>query len=374
MDSDNEENGAPKAVEEENISSLDNMVPIISSTEYNHTLLSSCAANQMAIKNPHFDYLSLVSSSSSSSSSSSASESSSSNIANLDPDLLCFRHEVRLSGHKNVQTDIKEAVFWGEEQSWSIQAINSLISSEISNKNTQDTSISSASSSFHRITEGIKTGRKGYIVSGSDDGSAYIYDRATGLLVGTVAADSDVCNCVQPHPNLPLLATSGIENVIRLWAPVKPVVEPGISVSVEPPSTTTTTNPPTRRRMGRGPAEPLPFRSRILLDKDILYRTMTRNADESDNDNQLSIPIGLLRSIFQSMHRRRTNPTATTTTTTATTGTTTTETTAPTVNEADTDTNNEEEAEEFMQAILEQQDTDDEDDGDAPGESACRTQ
>ena len=28
-------------------------------------------------------------------------------------------------------------------------------------------------------------------------------------------ADEDVANCVKPHPSLPLLATSGIESVIR---------------------------------------------------------------------------------------------------------------------------------------------------------------
>ena len=28
-----------------------------------------------------------------------------------------------------------------------------------------------------------------------------------------------MANCVQPHPSLPVLATSGIENVVRLWRP-----------------------------------------------------------------------------------------------------------------------------------------------------------
>lgn len=34
-----------------------------------------------------------------------------------------------------------------------------------------------------------------------------------------LAADEDVANCVQPHPHLPVLATSGIDTVVRLWAP-----------------------------------------------------------------------------------------------------------------------------------------------------------
>lgn len=40
-----------------------------------------------------------------------------------------------------------------------------------------------------------------------------------GAPVKVLAADEDVANCVQPHPHLPVLATSGIDTVVRLWAP-----------------------------------------------------------------------------------------------------------------------------------------------------------
>jgi hypothetical protein len=40
-----------------------------------------------------------------------------------------------------------------------------------------------------------------------------------GAPVKVLAADEDVANCVQPHPHLPVLATSGIDSVVRLWAP-----------------------------------------------------------------------------------------------------------------------------------------------------------
>ena len=33
-------------------------------------------------------------------------------------------------------------------------------------------------------------------------------------------ADEDILNIVQPHPTLPIVATSGIEDVIRLWGPM----------------------------------------------------------------------------------------------------------------------------------------------------------
>ena len=40
-----------------------------------------------------------------------------------------------------------------------------------------------------------------------------------GDIVKVLEADEDVANCVRCHPSLPVLATSGIESVVRLWAP-----------------------------------------------------------------------------------------------------------------------------------------------------------
>ena len=58
--------------------------------------------------------------------------------------------------------------------------------------------------------------------AGSDDGRVFIYDAASGAAVAALRADEDVANCVAPHPSLPVLATSGIESVVRLWAPLAP--------------------------------------------------------------------------------------------------------------------------------------------------------
>ncbi|GMF45015.1 unnamed protein product [Phytophthora lilii] len=81
----------------------------------------------------------------------------------------------RYIGYCNVQTDIKEAAFFGKNDA--------------------------------------------YIIAGSDDGRALVWDKATGELVNAIEADADIVNCVQPHPYDACLATSGIENVIRLWTP-----------------------------------------------------------------------------------------------------------------------------------------------------------
>lgn len=82
----------------------------------------------------------------------------------------------RFCGHCNLYTDIKEANFFGSQSQ--------------------------------------------FIVAGSDDGACFIWDKKTTNLVKAVHGDMQVLNCVQPHPNLCLLATSGIEPLVKLWSPI----------------------------------------------------------------------------------------------------------------------------------------------------------
>eukprot|EP00002_Diphylleia_rotans_P029196 TRINITY_DN5932_c0_g1_i3.p2 TRINITY_DN5932_c0_g1~~TRINITY_DN5932_c0_g1_i3.p2 ORF type:complete len:298 (-),score=51.26 TRINITY_DN5932_c0_g1_i3:171-1064(-) len=92
-----------------------------------------------------------------------------------DPAPIIDSHRMRFSGRINERTDIKEACFFG---------------------------------------------RKGdYIVAGSDDGCVYAWERQTGALVNVFAASSDIINCVQGHPFDPLLAVSGIEDVVKIYSP-----------------------------------------------------------------------------------------------------------------------------------------------------------
>lgn len=63
-------------------------------------------------------------------------------------------------------------------------------------------------------------GRDEYIAAGSDCGSLLIWERESGALIKGFEADSNILNCVQPHPSVMLLATSGIEHVIRFWEPL----------------------------------------------------------------------------------------------------------------------------------------------------------
>ena len=64
-----------------------------------------------------------------------------------------------------------------------------------------------------------------YILSGSDCGHIFGWERATGRLILLLEADRHVVNCVQPHPLDPILASSGIDYNVKLWAPMKPEID-----------------------------------------------------------------------------------------------------------------------------------------------------
>ena len=84
-----------------------------------------------------------------------------------------FDFDVMFSGHCNTTTDIKEANFFGDN----------------------------------------------YIVAGSDDGHFFAWDRTTTNVVRMMTGDESIVNCLQPAPNSCMLATSGIDRVVRLWTP-----------------------------------------------------------------------------------------------------------------------------------------------------------
>ena len=60
-----------------------------------------------------------------------------------------------------------------------------------------------------------------FILSGSDCGHIFGWERATGKLVLLLEADRHVVNCIQPHPFDPILASSGIDYNVKLWTPTK---------------------------------------------------------------------------------------------------------------------------------------------------------
>ncbi|KAJ5086127.1 hypothetical protein N7532_010898 [Penicillium argentinense] len=57
-----------------------------------------------------------------------------------------------------------------------------------------------------------------YVVSGSDCGRLFIWDRKTTELLNILEGDSEVVNVVQGHPYEPMLAVSGIDNTIKIFS------------------------------------------------------------------------------------------------------------------------------------------------------------
>ncbi|RDB22735.1 WD repeat protein iqw1 [Hypsizygus marmoreus] len=58
-----------------------------------------------------------------------------------------------------------------------------------------------------------------FVASGSDDGNFFVWRKSTGALHGIYEGDSSVVNMVEGHPHLPLVAVSGIDTTVKLFAP-----------------------------------------------------------------------------------------------------------------------------------------------------------
>ncbi|KAL4821505.1 hypothetical protein BDW67DRAFT_172263 [Aspergillus spinulosporus] len=58
-----------------------------------------------------------------------------------------------------------------------------------------------------------------YVVSGSDSGHLFIWERDTCKLVNILKGDDEVVNVVQGHPYEPTIAASGIDDTIKIFSP-----------------------------------------------------------------------------------------------------------------------------------------------------------
>ena len=75
------------------------------------------------------------------------------------------------------------------------------------------------------IKEANFLGNSDFVGAGSDDGRFFVWDVASRNLIGVFEGDENIVNCIQPSPNTFVLATSGIDPVVRLWAPLPENVE-----------------------------------------------------------------------------------------------------------------------------------------------------
>ncbi|XP_064085342.1 DDB1- and CUL4-associated factor 8-like [Macrobrachium nipponense] len=59
-----------------------------------------------------------------------------------------------------------------------------------------------------------------YVVSGSDCGNIFIWHRETEAIVQCMPGDENgVVNVLEPHPHIPVLATSGLDDDVKIWVP-----------------------------------------------------------------------------------------------------------------------------------------------------------
>jgi DDB1- and CUL4-associated factor 6 len=58
-----------------------------------------------------------------------------------------------------------------------------------------------------------------YVVSGSDSGHLFIWDRKSTQLVNILEGDGEVVNVITGHPYEPMIAASGIDSTIKIFSP-----------------------------------------------------------------------------------------------------------------------------------------------------------
>lgn len=58
-----------------------------------------------------------------------------------------------------------------------------------------------------------------YVVSGSDCGRIFMWKKAGAQLISLLLGDEQVVNCLEPHPYATVLATSGLDNDVKIWTP-----------------------------------------------------------------------------------------------------------------------------------------------------------
>jgi nuclear receptor interaction protein len=97
------------------------------------------------------------------------------------------------------------------------------------------------------------------VVSGSDDGNLFIWDRKTSQLVNILEGDGEVVNVIQGHPYETMLAVSGIDHTIKIFSPdarARQVARLGQGVSAHDAASFSSLSWPPRR----GPRRPIGVR------------------------------------------------------------------------------------------------------------------
>jgi WD repeat-containing protein 42A len=58
-----------------------------------------------------------------------------------------------------------------------------------------------------------------YVASGSDCGRMFIWRKRDGKFLRAMEGDECIVNCIEPHPHAMTIASSGIDNDVKVWTP-----------------------------------------------------------------------------------------------------------------------------------------------------------
>ncbi|KAG8092426.1 hypothetical protein GUJ93_ZPchr0012g19889 [Zizania palustris] len=58
-----------------------------------------------------------------------------------------------------------------------------------------------------------------YVASGSDCGRLFIWRKRDGKFLRAMEGDECIVNCIEPHPHTITIASSGIDNDVKIWTP-----------------------------------------------------------------------------------------------------------------------------------------------------------
>ncbi|OCK85448.1 WD40 repeat-like protein [Lepidopterella palustris CBS 459.81] len=127
-----------------------------------------------------------------------------------------------------------------------------------------------------------------YVVSGSDSGHIFIWDKKSSQLINILEGDGEVVNVVQPHPYEPMLAVSGIDHTIKIFSPdaqARHNARNGIGIRPADPSTFSSLG------FGRARRRPNPSAS---TSEPAVPRKKAEEEDSEDEENEAKIsPNGL---------------------------------------------------------------------------------
>lgn len=134
-----------------------------------------------------------------------------------------------------------------------------------------------------------------YVISGSDCGNVFIWDRKTESIVQWMAADQEgVVNCLEGHPSFPILATSGLDSDVKIWMPTK---TDGVS-AIGPCQSQTHCH-----------IRFLSISLQTQISIDALRKCVQRNMVSSENDCISELNSSLLEYLMRTLsNRRRINP------------------------------------------------------------------